>query len=319
MKYIKLFETAAAFETARATLNLPNVSLVQELMNTTGGLTYTPYVAPPAPHNYANDYFTLVAIDDCYFDFTCGNGDDGKLSYSLDDGETWSEYMVTPNDYIYVMAGNKILFKGQNYCTSGNSCGMYPGFYVDRLERENLPQRFNVEGNIMSLLYGDNFVGQTELIDYANNGNIFTYLFYNNDSLINAENLILPATTLTSGCYSDMFYLCSSLITAPTLPATTLAEYCYSCMFYGCTSLTTAPELPATTLASGCYSEMFEECSLLNSITCLATDISASDCTYEWLNVVAQTGTFTKATSMSDWETGDSGIPEGWTVQDYTE
>jgi hypothetical protein len=33
------------------------------------------------------------------------------------------------------------------------------------------------------------------------------------------------------------------------LPVTVLTSQCYSNMFYGCTSLTTAPELPATTLA----------------------------------------------------------------------
>jgi hypothetical protein len=31
------------------------------------------------------------------------------------------------------------------------------------------------------------------------------------------------------------------------LPVMNLGNYCYSNMFYGCSSLTTAPELPATT------------------------------------------------------------------------
>jgi len=48
MKYIKLFETASAFESARATLDLPNVSLIEA----TNGLNYLPYVAPaPDPYN----------------------------------------------------------------------------------------------------------------------------------------------------------------------------------------------------------------------------------------------------------------------------
>ena len=41
MKHIKLFETVAAFETARATLDLPNVSLIEA----TNGVNYLPYVA----------------------------------------------------------------------------------------------------------------------------------------------------------------------------------------------------------------------------------------------------------------------------------
>ncbi len=113
-----------------------------------------------------------------------------------------------------------------------------------------------------------------------------------------------------------MFDSCTSLTAAPGLPATTLAYECYDNMFNGCTSLITAPELPATTLADYCYSEMFSSCTNLNSITCLATDISASNCTDSWVWDVAESGTFTKNPSMTNWPTGDAGIPSGWTVVD---
>ena len=73
----------------------------------------------------------------------------------------------------------------------------------------------------------------------------------------------LPATTLADNCYFGMFQGCTSLTTAPKLPATTLAHGCYAGMFRGCTSLTTAPALPATTLADSCYNAMFSECSSL--------------------------------------------------------
>jgi hypothetical protein len=112
-----------------------------------------------------------------------------------------------------------------------------------------------------------------------------------------------------------MFMNCTSLTTPPTLSVTTLANSCYNSMFYGCTSLTTAPTLPASTLVSNCYTSMFELCSNLNNVTCLATDISADNCTMRWLADVKNTGTFTKAASMSDWTTGISGIPTNWTIQ----
>ena len=135
----------------------------------------------------------------------------------------------------------------------------------------------------------------------------------------------LPATTLASSCYTDMFQGCTSLTTAPAaLPATTLADYCYQQMFYGCTSLTTAPILPATELKTQCYYCMFLNCLKLNSVICLATDISASNCTGSWLNGVAASGTFYKASTMSSWPVGPqgtygivSGIPSNWTVENY--
>ena len=74
------------------------------------------------------------------------------------------------------------------------------------------------------------------------------------------------------------------MTTAPKLPATTLDTFCYREMFYGCTSLTTAPELPATTLAMGCYREMFYGCSNLSKVTMLATKYSANWCLDNWLD-----------------------------------
>jgi hypothetical protein len=164
---------------------------------------------------------------------------------------------------------------------------------------------------------------------------------------------LLQATTLTPACYNAMFYGCTGLTNVPNLPATTLTERCYMNMFNGCTSLTSVPAnllsatilpppnanseggcyekmfqnctslqaspvLPATTLTEKCYKEMFYGCSNLTSVTCLATDISASSCTSDWLNNVAAAGTFTKAASMSSWAASStSGIPDGWTTQDY--
>ena len=135
--------------------------------------------------------------------------------------------------------------------------------------------QFNICGNAMSLLYGDDFIGQTNLEgkDYC-----FNSLFKGNTNLISAENLILPATTLADWCYYMMFYGCTSLTTAPELPATKLADGCYTSMFTGCTSLTTAPELPATTLARYCYNSMFNDCTSLTTAPELPATTLASNC-----------------------------------------
>jgi hypothetical protein len=131
--------------------------------------------------------------------------------------------------------------------------------------------RYDVEGNVMSLLYGDNFAGQTDLSEIEN---VFDSLFVNNTGLVNSNNLILPATTLTDWCYARVFGGCTSLITTPELPATTLAQSCYYSMFAGCTSLETAPALQATTLAQSCYALMFWNCtSLVNAPQLPATTL----------------------------------------------
>ena len=250
--------------------------------------------------DYRNQYLTFVAIDDAQFHYI-EDGSNFTLSYSIDEGNTWSELQPRTNTPT-VYAGQKIMWKGNipsptyEYAPSFNSNPNY---------------RFNVEGNIMSLLYGDDFADKTTLYTSALHGT-FAYCY----KLISAEHLVLPATTLTEGCYEHMFFACNSLTTAPsTLPATTLANDCYYMMFTNCTSLKTVPLLPATTLANGCYLQMFDGCSNLNYVKCLATDISAADSTGNWLKGVSSSGTFVKAASMSNWTRGVDGIPTNWTVQ----
>lgn len=217
----------------------------------------------------SGNYLTFVATESGTFKF---NGN--SINYSLDNGATWTELASNTNSPT-VSAGSKIMWKATLTPQAYDGIGIFGS-----------SGNFTVEGNIMSLLYGDNFVGQTNLTgkNYA-----FYSLFENCKKLTSAENLVLPATTLANACYIYMFY--------------------------GCSSLTTAPELPATTLANQCYQGLFNGCTNLNSITCLATYISASNCTTNWVSGVASEGTFVKASSMSSWISGDNGIPSGWTVQ----
>ena len=290
------------------------------------------YVPPTPPAS--GQYLTFVAIDSGTFSFSgssSGSVDNSSIQYSLDSGSTW--YTLNRNvQSPTISAGEKIMWKSTSLQPLPWSNGIAKG-----IGNFSSTGRFNVEGNVMSLLYGDNFGDKLSL---SGKNGAFGRLFINCNGLISAENLILPATTLSDSCYHYMFEYCTSLTTAPELPATTLVDMCYYYMFYGCTSLTTAPALPATTLTNNCYAGMFYGCSSLttapvlpattlatycyivmfagctslNYIKCLATDISATDCTTNWLDGVSSSGTFVKNASTT-WPTGANGIPSGWTVQ----
>lgn len=228
------------------------------------------------------------------------------IDYKLNGGEWVSIASNTDSSAptIEVNPGDKIQFRGDNTAYCGDNpelCSTFDGSTAE----------FEIEGNIMSLINSTDFSTLTTL----ESNFTFAFLFSNCTGLTSAENLILPATPLTMGCYFMMFQGCTSLTTAPKLPATTLAQNCYKYMFLGCASLTKAPELPATTLAKYCYTNMFDGCTNLNYIKCLATDISATNCTKYWVSGVASRGTFVKAASMTGWRTDISGIPTGWTVQ----
>ena len=252
----------------------------------------------PIP-DYSQEYLTFVAKE--AGTFTCALVNNNVVSYSIDNGSTWiAGNSSSGATSVEVSSGGKVLWKGEMTPNGTGSCSF------------SSTTNFDVQGNVMSLLYGDNFKGKVDLTgkNYA-----FYWLFYQNTKLVNAENLSLPATTLADYCYQNMFSGCTALATAPKLPATTLANYCYSNMFINCRLLTTAPELPATTLVSKCYAAMFAGCTKLNYIKAMFTTAPSTDYTSNWVSGVATTGTFVK-NSAATWNvTGTNGIPTGWTVE----
>lgn len=142
---------------------------------------------------------------------------------------------------------------------------------------------FSVEGNILSLQYGETFTGNETTMLGSNTQ--FASMF-SNSKLIHASNLVLPIT---------------------------LAPWCFSTMFFR-SSVIDSPKLMAPTLVDHCYNSMFGYCSSIDNVTCLATSgINTNDSTRNWLQNVSSTGTFIKSSAAS-WPTGNSGIPSGWTV-----
>ena len=280
---------------------------------------------------YAQQYLTLDVLSGGTILWTeSGLTTSKTISYSKDNGTTWTNIASsTAGTAINVDAGDKVLIKGTNAKYTENNKTKFAAF-------SGGTATFNAYGNIMSLIYGDNFSGQTSLSQIWALANVF-----NASNIVSAENLIMPATTLTNYCYRATFANCSLLTTPPELPATTLAEGvywymfdndfalatapelpsttltvgCYAGMFHNCTSLTTAPDLSATTLPVSAYTNMFDSCTNLNYIKCLATNISANYCTYLWVKSVASRGTFVKNAAMSDWTVGANGIPTNWIIE----
>jgi len=247
-EYITAYETQSEYDAVKDTLPTPHVALVEETMD----VYYKSY-------DYSDRYLAFVALENGTFKFS-GN----SINYSIDGGETWVE-LASNTDSPTVNEGDKIMWKASGLTiSSSNGIGRFSS-----------SGRFEVEGNVMSLLYGDEFDGEKNL-----GGKYYAFykLFSGCTNVISAERMSLLATTLAEGCYYGMFYGCTSLTTAPELPATMMAASAYTYMFYGCTSLTTAPSLPATTLADYCYSYMFQNCSNLTTAPELLATTLAEGC-----------------------------------------
>lgn len=185
------------------------------------------------------NYLRFVALEASTIGLTSKQATFPNLEYSLD-GSTWTTWDGTS---VALNSGATMYVKGNN---PNGLCGA-----MSRTNTFTMSGSIEAHGNIMSLLYGDNFDGQLVLpSNYC-----FARLFENCSALLTPPEL--PATTLTSACYTYLFRHCTSLRSAPILPALTMTLQCYGNMFSHCSSLTTPPELPATTLAERCYAGMF--------------------------------------------------------------
>lgn len=264
-QYLKLFDTHTNYQNFvnSGEMLRPNVShcVVDQHVH------YNPFI------DYSKEYLTFESLeDDNTIYLKASDASITKtISVSTDNGSTWTECTssstnVNGTTLATLNIGDKLLIKGENstYATfSKINCFKSTG-------------QFEVKGNIMSLVNGDSFVNS----DRLTGAYTFRSLFFGCTELTSAKNLILPATTLASDCYSIMFSGCTSLATAPELPATTLKQNCYNGMFSGCTSLTAAPELPATTLASNCYRGMFDDCSNLTKEAIVPSSVTPVNSSY---------------------------------------
>lgn len=254
------------------------------------------------------------------------------IEYQINDGE-WTELTSSiSGTSLIVNSGDVVKLRGNNSSyASGAECYSYTTF-------SGSTAVFNLKGNLLSLNSKTNYAGRTSIYsEWA------FYSLFNATNVVDASNLVLQATGITSSCYEKLFANCTMLTHPPkVLPAPTVYGLSYWGMFDGCTNMVEAPEILATSINNvtdwsmcfmfhNCTSltkapdimvsklfyescrEMFAGCTNLNYIKCLATTIEQGACP-GWVNGVAETGTFIKHPESTGWVA--SYIPSGWTVID---
>lgn len=155
------------------------------------------------------------------------------------DGRTWthtdniSEAVTIQVD---VAQGEKVYWRGdaRRWSTNMNT---YSNFSSDC--------RFNVSGNILSLLYDDDFASHSGTTTLAYS---FGSLFRNCVNLIDASALILPTGYLGVAALLGLFRDCTSLVHGAPLYAPNIHDSCCYWMYYGCTSMTEMPAIAATSM-----------------------------------------------------------------------
>ena len=209
------------------------------------------------------------------------------MKYSVNGGTKTLIKTTTPIEGL--KAGDKVQFYG-----NGTQTQVYGNWPEVKIQGSGDGFKTKVYGNIMSLLDEEGFATKTDLP----NANYVLYgLFKANTTLIDASELLLPATTLAAQCYYDMYIGCTSLTTAPKLPATTLETQCYYNMFYGCTSLTNAYVKAAFTDSNNECFNMFAGCSAAGAVLHTTPDNKAS-----WETKMGTGKTWSNWTVADDWQ-----------------
>ena len=242
------------------TLNKISVSSWKEEKVTGLNAEHIPYVTFTAESeqtfNMYCNYFPLEKNE--YFEYSVGGGE-------------WTRFTAIVKDIKFGGSHGNLRLRGKS--SKGTATDPENYLYSQiQFTTENSP--VDCTGDIRTLIDYENYAN-------ANTTNArFCKLFLWNTELRTAP--ALPAETLASNCYTDMFNGCSALTKAPALPAWELASKCYQRMFNGCSALTMAPELPADKLADYCYEFMFSGCTKLTEAPALPADKLADYC-YQYM------------------------------------
>lgn len=339
MKYFMIFNESSDYTEYMVTPNptTPNVSYCSGDNKT--------YITKEIDNNdYSRRYFTIESLEDNNaVTFSVSGQTSAATYYSVDGGSTWQSFPLVKGLYTAatINSGDTVMFKCD--CTCISSANKYSQF--------SCTKQYVVYGNIMSLTWGDNFIGKTEFKENIND--IFNNLFSGSTTLKSAENLILPATTVHAWGYSCMFQKCTSLEYPPkVLPATTVASGGCQGMFYRCISLKKAPKILAKNFKNSSFkqafcmsttdsvqtslekapvlidnannretasfNELLEGNASLKYIKMLSPHVINEMLNYkfgDWVKNVGEEGLFVKNKDFVA-RYGDNCIPSGWTVID---
>ena len=237
---------------------------------------------------FINDYYNIDKLN---------------LEYSLDN-DIYQSYDVNTPD-INIPAGKCIYFRGINTDVI---------FNVDTHFVFNCNDKFSTGGDIRTLLNYQDINSVTKIPDHC-----FASCFIYNENLTSCTWDMSGITEVGDEGFYNCFYICTSLITAPDFSnVTSIGDYGFENCFSGCSSLTTAPDFSnVTSIGDYGFGCCFYNCKPLTKVT--TPNITEWDTTKfdDWLSGCFS-GTLYKPANLTI-PSGDSGVPEGWTVKNYGE
>lgn len=234
-----------------------------------------------------------------------------NVQYYVPSTNNWMWVTSVPKT-ISVASGEKLYLRGGSSQTvvSGNDT---QHFTMD-VDHE-------IGGDIRSLLNWQDFQTNRRGVSTvtAIPDNAFRNLFYNDINLINAKDTLFGNVTIGINSLRRMFYGCTRLLTSADLSGVTRigADGLHD-TYNRCTSLTTPANLSSVTSVdnSACVATYYN-CSNLSYAYAPNVSTWSNSKMNSWLLNVAATGIVHKPSGLTIPTDTTSGVPTGWTTQDY--
>lgn len=169
--------------------------------------------------DYSNMPFTIEAIQNTTVSFTSGVRDPNSIFYNKNNGETTGYCGST----ISLNQGDIITFEAPSGTVDGKLFNFTQG-----------SGKYKMYGNLGSLVgYEDTF-----------NSQYFQRMFNGCTGLVDAQNLYITASSLSSNACYAMFSGCTELLTPPKVYSKNLGSNSFAFMLAGCSKLTAACQFP---------------------------------------------------------------------------
>lgn len=226
---------------------------------------------------YLRQYLTFEALEAGTFSLYLYKGcSDMAVSYSVNDGiwvDTTHIYNSSTNTITTpsLNVGDKVIWK----CVSSD--GSFGNAY-QKTALFSSTGTCNIYGNILSLIYGDNFIGKDSIADGFQT---FRQIFQTGLKCVSSENLIIPISVIKQ-------YVCTS-------------------MFQNNTVVQKGPVFISEDIQANALYTCFDGCTSLSSMTILADSVNSSQS--NWVRNVPSGGVLNKKKGTT-WNL----LPTGWTI-----
>ena len=193
------------------------------------------------------------------------------VEYSLDGQRTWQS-QTTGGFSVNAPSMSRVYFRA-----NASAWGSSASYNYFSLEANDSGCYYEFGGNIMSLLYGENFNINDNYLTLPNTSWHFKYLFTGITASFRCYSLRLTAQKALKESYYRMFYNATGLTYAPIkiYASTNNGSNSMDRMFEGCSNMVEGPIFRMSFTGSNTMQGMFQNCVKLTTLTYMGTNTTS--------------------------------------------